>query len=402
MRHKLKIFLLLGILLTSIFNSSLVFADEKIITLEEAKELAHENSRELEKYELTIDKSKSKLYQAKDDYKDAKSSSYSLYLNEYLILQDRLEEGDTSVTERLSALEKKMDAVRNNSSSEKIASAKDKKRDAEDDYDDSKLNKENYAKQLDYLVEELYTNILTNEDNIDSLNKEYELGLLKLNIERKRLELGRSTRDKVNEIAIDVSNVNKSITQYKQILKTLKGSLNDILGREYDEELNLENFHVVSTIAPPAYNDLLKKITEAYAKIPQLERYIEKRKDDKDDANTKETNRGSELIEVEIKEKELELKDEKINLKEITNNLIKDLKSQQKVYQLAELEYNNALINFEQDKKRLDLGQISKLSYLESESILKNIANKKLVAGYDFYLTKKTAELAEQGIILGK
>lgn len=354
-------------------------------------------SREIAKYQL---------YQVEDQYDDAgdelDNSVYKLNnLNsEYSDLQKKLDEGDTSVVSRISEIQEEMDSIweKIDKQSDTVESLLDKKRDAETKYNDAVIDEENYEKQLDYIVEELYTTILNQEKSLTTLNKERELKLYLLNLEKVRLGLGRSSRLEVDQLSKDVASINKRIIEMNNSIKTSKGKLNDMMGRDYDDALTLAPFEVSEIDDVPDYDVLLSRAAQNYDKIDEIKRDIEQREDDLDDID--DDDYQDELLELEIDDMELQLKDERYKLVETINNLITDVKAKQEDYQLSITNYENAKKNYDWDKKRFELGQISKLDLMESALNYLNAENEKVSAGYDLYLAQRSLELAEDGILL--
>ncbi|SFR09142.1 TolC family protein [Desulfoscipio geothermicus] len=381
-------------------------AAENVVTLEQVKELALENSRNLTQYEINKEKAKYQFYQADDQYDEAEHennnllSGYNNLGQEYSTLQELLNEGDTSVISRMNDIKEEMSSIWENidKNAESIDSLLDKKRDAEANYNDAKIDEENYKKQLEYIVEEQYTTILNQENNLLTLEKELEVKQSLLNLERARLALGNSNQLKVDQLAVDVSNIDKQIIELMSSIKKTKGNLNDMIGRDYDDELILAPFEIPETGEVPDYDILLSRATGEYDKIDELKRDIEQREDDLD--YVEDDNYQEELLELEIEEKELQLKDERYKLKDAINNLMAEVKLKQEEYQLSLINYNNAQQNYEWDKKRFELGQISKMDLLQSELDCFNMKDKNISAGYGFYLAYRSLKLAEAGILL--
>jgi len=145
----------------------------------------------------------------------------------------------------------------------------------------------------------------------------------------------------------------------------------------------------------------LTVLTNNYAKIPQLERDIIKKKGDLDDANIRDDSNQQSLVEIEIKEKELALEEEKQKLKSLTSDLLAELQSKQKEYQLAEVSLKDALKTYEWNKQKYELGVISKIELASSEIAYLEALNNKKAAGYAYFLDQLSVSLAEQGILMG-
>ena len=406
-----KGFVLILMILLVLGSLSSGYASEEAVdpvntmTLEQAKRLVCENSRNLKKYEISVDKTRYQLEQTKEQQEDVLdgyntlSSRYERLEQEYASLQEKLDQGDTSVLDRMDEIRGQLDDLEEEMDGQagKIDSSADSIEDAEDTYDDSVLEEENYRKQLEYIVEELYTAILNQEDSLLAAQKEYEIKQNYMNIERRRLQLGASNPLKVSEMDADLARLNKSMIELANNTRTKKGQLNDLMGRGYEDELKLIPFEVKATAEIPTYDQLLLYAMQAYDPLAQLERDIDKTEDNLDD---EDDYYKSQLLRIDIKEKKLQLEDEKSNLSEAINNLITGVQSKEEEYQLALIDLKNAQRSYEWDKKRYDLGLLSKLALLESELNYLNMKDKEASSRYALYLAQRSLKLAEAGIVL--
>lgn len=399
-QKKVYKFLILLLIFTFVFSSISYASESNVIELDTAKKLALANSRQLRTTNLASDKLNVYADQAKEAYNDLLYSSYNTLLNEYLILKKKQAEGDSSVAARLATLEVQMDMLKGSNDASTVAELYDKYRDAEDAYDDASQATKDFEQQLNYIVESQYMLILKQEALLKLLEKTYDLQSKQLYIERIKKDLGMNIEINISKLAVDVSNLYNQIKEQKNLLKVLKWKFNDMLGRQYNEEVNLVKVNVNIDYIIPNYSELLDKLTNNYSKIEQLKRDIEKKNDDLDDENIIDDDNKKKLVKIEIQEKELDLEREEFNLKTVAQDLINKLSSKQKLYQLAKISFNTAKQTYEWDKKKYELGMISKLQLDTSEMAYLEAANKKEAAGYDYFLAKHEIELAEQGILL--
>lgn len=374
---------------------------EDVITLGQAVKLANENSRSLTKYEISKQKAKYQLDDKQDQYNQInyeQDSNMYKYNSLSQKLQDELgkDEPDNFIIEQykkeMEELSKRID-----DQFDALESISINKRDAEDNYNDAIVAEENYQKQLEFIVEKLYTTILIQEESLLTLNKEYALKLNLLNIEKAKLQLGRSSQLNVDQLSRDATEFKKKIIESNSLIKNLKGELNDMMGREYDEELSLVPFEIEENVEIPEYDELLSKATRNYYEISVIRRDINNTKDDLDYIN--DSDYQYDVMKLEIKEKELRFEDEQYKLKEAINNLITEVESKQEEYQLSLIDYKNAQKKYDWDKKRFELGQISKMDLMQSELNCLNAKDKNVSAGYDFYLAYRSLQLAEIGIL---
>lgn len=376
---------------------------EDVITLEQAVKLAYENNRSLTKYEISKQKAKYQLDDKQDQYKETnydQDSNMYKYNNLSQKLQEELgkDEPDNSLIEQY---EEQMDELSKkiNDQSDTLESMSNSKRDAEDNYDDAVVTEEKYQKQLAFIVEELYTTILIQEENLLALNKEYALKLNSLNIEKTKLQLGGSNQLNVDQLSRDATELNKKIIDLKSTIHDLKGELNDMMGRKYDEELSLAPFEIEDDveIEIPEYDALLSKATRNYNEISVIKRDISNTWDDLD--HLTDSDYQYDVKKLEIKEKELQLEDTQYQLKKTINNLITEVQSKQEEYQLSLIDYKNAQKKYAWDQKRFALGQISKMDLLQSELSYLSAKDKNVSAGYSYYLAYRSLQLAEAGIL---
>lgn len=371
-----KVLILLLAMFMVLGNSSVGYADAAVITIERARALALENSRALQKHEINVKKAKYQKQQADRQLDDA--------IARYNSIGSKL--GDDYSDSLLNQLDSQYD---------KVVAAFDSINATENNYDDAVKDEENYQQQLGYLVEEIYTSILMQEAALQKLNKEYELKQYLLTMERQKLALGSSSQYNVDELARGLTELNKSIIEQNHSIKTKKGQLNDMMGRGYDEELQLVPFEVKATLEIPEYESLLSDVTYSSVQLARIKRDLRELDDDYDD----ETDYYKSLIlSQEIKAKELELAEQTVALYETVNNLLSQAKLKQEDYQIALNNYRNAQKTYEWAKKRYELGQISKLALLESEINYLNMQNQKNTAGYNLYLTQSILQLAAKGI----
>ncbi|KJS85444.1 MAG: hypothetical protein JM58_08350 [Peptococcaceae bacterium BICA1-8] len=398
-KHK-KWVVIFTIVFTLMFTIPLFADSSNTINLETAKELAIEKSRTFKKIELATNKAKVYANQADKAHKDVLYNSYNILLYEYMILKDISDSGDHSVDGRIAQLEVQMNVLKGTDNSNTVANLSNSARDTENAYKDAVVAKNEFEMQLKYNIEQLYTEIIAQINNLSLLQKNYSLKSTQLHIARLKKDLGMVTNNDIDTIAVEVSELNTKMKDLKTTVNVLKMQLNSMLGREYTQPLNLVPFEIKLDGFVLSYNDLYSKLNENYKKIQQLERDIKNKNDDLYDDNIKDDVYKSDLIKLEIKEKELSLLDEKMIIETTTHDLLNKLASKQKSYQLAEISYNTAKQIYDWDKKKYELGMISKLQLDGSELAYIEAQNKWEIAGYSYFLVKHEIELAEQGILI--
>lgn len=359
-------------------------ATEKVITLEQARALAKENSRSLKKYEIGADRAQYQLYQAEENRSNLD------YNYNYLIRKYEIAEMEDNSQEMFD-LEEQIISEYN-----KVESSEDTVDDAEYSRDDSAKEEKNYQKQLDYIVEDLYTAILNQENSLQALNSEYELEKQLLNIERRKLGLGGTSQLKVSEMEFSLVNLNKSIIESKNQLNGKKGQLNDMMGRDYNSDLQLTSFEVKLEAEIPVQEQLFSSALQEYDALKKIRRDIDNTEEDLDD---EDEYFAEQLLKIGVKEKELQLEDEKVNLNKSITDLISDTQSKQEDYKISLKNHENARKSYEWDKQRYEMGVISKIALQESELNYINSKNKRDSSGYALYLAQSSLKLAADGIV---
>lgn len=384
-----------------------------ILTLDEFKELALENSRTIKTLEQTIREVEYNTYITYNSYESAKYGGYhnSLYqqtqLAQLIASKEaelaQLEEGTNEYIELKNEVAiLQMQAMQNKTAigSSLSASKQTKKawEEAEEALDDTKRAFEDFKKQLGYTIENLYTGTLKLQNQINALEMKYQQLMKLLNIERVKMDLGMTSDVAVDKLAVQTSDLGKTIKELKTTLKINKWRINDMIGRELDSKLQLVGFQVEYPIPVGNAEPVIEKALENIASIPQKEDDIEDMKDeleDLDGSNEKEVKRA------EIKKAELALEDTKQNIRTTVKNLVADLDAKAKAYQLAEISLKTAQKTYEWDKKKFELGMISEIQMQASELAYQEALNNKVAAGYDYFLAKHAVELAEQGVLVG-
>lgn len=402
MRVKLTLLIAALIILGS-FSSA--YAAEDVVTLEQARKLAKEHSRSMTRQEINTQKAKYQMYNIDDQYSNAHYESASLMNRynrlsaEYAALLAQADGDDESVVSRLNEIEAEMNNIWQSieRQADLLDSVSSKKTSAEDNYQDSIKAEENYQQRLAYTVEELYTTILVRENNLLTLNKELDLKLSLLNIEKARLQLGRTSQLKVDQLSLEYTKLQREVVEQNLPINNLKGKLNDLMGKKYASDLKLAHFEILAKVELADCDNLLAKATREYNTISGLQRDISKMKDDL--GNSKYSYYENDILKLEIKDKEIQLEDEKYKLLETINSLITNAESRQEEYQMSLINYDNEKKSYTRDQKRFDLGQLSKLDLAQSELSYLKMKDKIVSSGYNLYLANQALKLAEAGVL---
>ena len=224
---------------------------------------------------------------------------------------------------------------------------------------DLNKTKEDWENESLAVTQLLVTKTVQVEKGVSLLTQKQSLLERVCRIEEKKQELGFSTGTDLSEKKLAVSEGAKELQSAKDGLTLLKRQLNDLMGREIDEELIITPPELTRTIeTAPAYSEeLLKTATDKNYKLKTLRRdkqqaEADSKKNDRYDGQLKASRVDMQLADVSTEE-------EKVN---ITN----DLKKKLDAINTAAAEYQNkkdanskAKIEWEQQQKSAKLGLVS-------------------------------------------
>lgn len=224
---------------------------------------------------------------------------------------------------------------------------------------DLNKTKEDWENESLAVTQLLVTKTVQVEKGVSLLTQKQSLLERVCRIEEKKQELGFSTGTDLSEKKLAVSESAKELQSAKDGLTLLKRQLNDLMGREIDEELIITPPELTRTIeTAPAYSEeLLKTATDKNYKLKTLRRdkqqaEADSKKNDRYDGQLKASRVDMQLADVSTEE-------EKVN---ISN----DLKKKLDAINTAAAEYQNkkdanskAKIEWEQQQKSAKLGLVS-------------------------------------------
>jgi len=242
--------------------------------------LAIQNSREMSKSKISTDSARYKFYQAEKEYEDSDyPSSWDSYagivadltlLYNYKATLDPMEDATeiAKTNSEINLKERAADQALDQyyADLKQRDSIRKQMEDAEDTYEDAKLSQEKFEEELKYNIEQIYTDILLQENKISTLQKDMEYKKLLLEIEKKRLGLGVSSQETVGRFEEDYTNADHSLIEAKNSLKNIKGNLNDMMGRDYDEEISLKPIQTDLFKEIPTYDQILSKVLKESTK----------------------------------------------------------------------------------------------------------------------------------------
>lgn len=224
---------------------------------------------------------------------------------------------------------------------------------------DLNKTKEDWENESLAVTQLLVTKAVQVEKGVSLLTQKQSLLERVCKIEEKKQELGFSTGTDLSEKKLAVSEGAKELQSAKDGLTLLKRQLNDLMGREIDEELIITPPELTRTIeTAPAYSEeLLKTATDKNYKLKTLRRdkqqaEADSKKNDRYDGQLKASRVDMQLADVSTEEEKV--------------NIANDLKKKLDAINTAAAEYQNkkdanskAKIEWEQQQKSAKLGLVS-------------------------------------------
>ena len=224
---------------------------------------------------------------------------------------------------------------------------------------DLNKTKEDWENESLAVTQLLVTKTVQVEKGVSLLTQKQSLLERVCRIEEKKQELGFSTGTDLSEKKLAVSEGAKELQSAKDGLTLLTRQLNDLMGREIDEELIITPPELTRTIeTAPAYSEeLLKTATDKNYKLKTLRRdkqqaEADSKKNDRYDGQLKASRVDMQLADVSTEEEKV--------------NIANDLKKKLDAINTAAAEYQNkkdanskAKIEWEQQQKSAKLGLVS-------------------------------------------
>ena len=224
---------------------------------------------------------------------------------------------------------------------------------------DLNKTKEDWENESLAVTQLLVTKTVQVEKGVSLLTQKQSLLERVCKIEEKKQELGFSTGTDLSEKKLAVSEGAKELQSAKDGLTLLKRQLNDLMGREIDEELIITPPELTRTIeTAPAYSEeLLKTATDKNYKLKTLRRdkqqaEADSKKNDRYDGQLKASRVDMQLADVSTEEEKV--------------NIANDLKKKLDAINTAAAEYQNkkdanskAKIEWEQQQKSAKLWLVS-------------------------------------------
>lgn len=277
---------------------------------------------------------------------------------------------------------------------EKTEKGKDQ---AKDTYENAKDLVRDAEKRVELASEQLYLQALQLQDVISIYENKSDLEMRILNVEKLMKEKGLSIDTQVTQKAVNASDTAKSLRFYRQQYQTILMAINDLIGRDTQEPLTLQK--VTVQIAPVNdYNQIIESAIANSATIDDEKRKIERNRDDLDNLLSRSDEYKMLAISNELSNTKID--EEIFNIKTSVETLLAQLSEKSKTYELAKVQMDKSETIWHQEQLRCELGLISKLDLEGARLQWQNAQRDYEVAAHNYYLALRKVQLAEEGVIL--
>lgn len=249
---------------------------------------------------------------------------------------------------------------------------------------DLNKTKEDWDNEALAVTQLLVTKTVQVEKGVSLLNQKQALLERVCQIEEKKAELGFSTPTDLSGKKLEVSEGAKGLQDAKDGLTLLKRQLNDLMGRELDEELNITPPQLTRIIeTAPAYSEeLLKEATNKNYKLKTLRR---------DKQQAKEKTKDTSQYDGQIRASELDMDLADVAMKDQQANIANDLKKKldrinaaAAVYQNKKDAYAKAKTEWEHQQVSAKLGLVSAVELQALQLQFEQTEMELSAAAYDY------------------
>jgi outer membrane protein TolC len=246
--------------------------------------------------------------------------------------------------------------------------------------------------QLALSIVQLTDSVALIEDQIALIDKSiavYEL----------QEKLGMATTINVDTQRTSKLEAQNQLRDTQEQLDNLKRSLNQLIGRPVNNELNVVPMELSGVIEPaPAFTPEL--INEFVKVNPDMITLLEEREDLKDSVKSGMGSDEKQDIEYQIQAKDMELKKQRQTAEDDLKAMIATMNKNATNYRISKDKLATEQKNFAIAQKKFELGMISQMQLMQNELALAQAELTNLSNGYQHYFDWQQFKLARQGIAL--
>ena len=252
-------------------------------------------------------------------------------------------------------------------------------------------------KQMRYTSAALALNVVQLEKSIELLEDNAALLERSVKIAELQQKLGMTTALNVSTTQTSLTELKKTIADQEETLDNLKRSINILIGRSANSELEVVPMSLPVAIQPaPAYTpQLVKKFLDNDYSLKTMERDKTNLKDSvEDDMGSDE----KQDIDYQVMAKDMEIDNKRQAVQDNLKAMIAKINSDGQAYNVSRQKYAAEQKNYEFAKKKYELGMISEIALRQAEATLKQAEMTNMANAYAYYLDWQKYYMAEKGV----
>ena len=258
---------------------------------------------------------------------------------------------------------------------------------------------EDLAHIMRYTSSQLALSIVQLTDSAALMEKQVALLDKSIAIYELQEKLGMATAINVDTQRTSKVEAENQLRDTMEQIDNLKRSLNQLIGRPANNELNVVPMKLVNVIdpAPKFTQELIDEFVEI---DPDVVALLEERQDLKDSVKSDMGSDEKQDIEYQIQAKDLEIKKQRQAAEDDLKAMIATMNKNAVNYRVSMEKLATEQKNFEIAQKKYELGMISQLQLMQNELTLVQAELTNLSNGYQHYFDWQQFKLARQGIAL--
>lgn len=258
---------------------------------------------------------------------------------------------------------------------------------------------EDLAHIMRYTSSQLALSIVQLTDSAALMEKQVALLDKSIAIYELQEKLGMATTINVDTQRTSKVEAENQLRDTMEQIDNLKRSLNQLIGRPVNNELNVVPMKLAGVIdpAPKFTQELIDEFVEI---DPDVVALLEERQDLKDSVKSDMGSDEKQDIEYQIQAKDLEIKKQRQTAEDDLKAMIATMNKNAVNYRVSMEKLATEQKNFEIAQKKYELGMISQLQLMQNELALAQAELTNLSNGYQHYFDWQQFKLARQGIAL--
>ena len=268
-----------------------------------------------------------------------------------------------------------------------------------DGKEDLKETLEDLEHIMRYSSAQMALSIVQLTDSVELMEKQIALLDKSIAIYELQEKLGMTTTINVDTQRTSKTEAENQLRDTKEQLDNLKRSLNQLIGRPVNNELEVVPMELSGVIEPaPAFTE--KLINEFVEINPDLVTLLEERKDLKDSVTSSMGSDEKQDIEYQVQAKDMEIKKQRQTAEDDLKAMLATMNKNAVNYRISMEKLKTEQKNFMIAQKKYELGMISQVQLMQNELTLAQAELTNLGNGYQHYFDWQQYKLAKQGIKL--